>query len=170
MCLVLLINEYCTCESVGPGVLSSLEKVHYPFLPRPRYPVLSTTDILYFLPQSSILLPNTLSFLSQVSCPFCQRYPVLPAADSYPTAKYPVLPLTGILSFLPLISCLYSQTSLFRAIRSRDHDVVLVRRTIDLRCWEFGMGRGWEGGGQFTSNLGPRWTGSHHAKGGFPSK
>ncbi len=33
-----------------------------------------------------------------------------------------------------------------------------------------GMGRGWERGGQFTSNLGPRWTGSHHAKGGFPSK
>jgi hypothetical protein len=38
---------------------------------------------------------------------------------------------------------------------------------MDLRCWEFGMGRGWEGGGQFTSNLGPRWTGSHHAKEGF---
>jgi hypothetical protein len=33
-----------------------------------------------------------------------------------------------------------------------------------------GIGRGWERGGQFTSNLGPRWTGSHHAKGGFPSK
>jgi hypothetical protein len=30
-------------------------------------------------------------------------------------------------------------------MRSRDHDVVLVRRTIDLKCWEFGMGRGWEG-------------------------
>jgi hypothetical protein len=30
-----------------------------------------------------------------------------------------------------------------------------------------GMWRGWEGGGQFTSNLGPRWTGSHHAKEGF---
>jgi hypothetical protein len=30
-----------------------------------------------------------------------------------------------------------------------------------------GMGRGWEGGGQFTSNLGPRWTGSYHAKEGF---
>jgi hypothetical protein len=26
-------------------------------------------------------------------------------------------------------------------MRSRDHDVVLVGRTIDLRCWEFGMGR-----------------------------
>jgi hypothetical protein len=36
------------------------------------------------------------------------------------------------------------------------------------------MGREWgvggKGGGQFTSNLGLRWTGSHHAKGGFPSK
>jgi hypothetical protein len=26
-------------------------------------------------------------------------------------------------------------------MRSRDHDVVLVGCTIDLRCWEFGMGR-----------------------------
>jgi hypothetical protein len=43
---------------------------------------------------------------------------------------------------------------LFWTMRSRDHDVVLVRRKIDLRCWEFGMGRGWEGVGQFTSNLG----------------
>ncbi len=29
------------------------------------------------------------------------------------------------------------------------------------------MGRGWEGGGQFTRNLGPRWTGSYHIKEGF---
>jgi hypothetical protein len=28
---------------------------------------------------------------------------------------------------------------------SRDRDVVLVRRTIDLGCWEFGMGREWGG-------------------------
>ncbi len=33
-----------------------------------------------------------------------------------------------------------------------------------------GMGREWEGGCQFTSNLGPRWTGSHHTKGGILSK
>ncbi len=26
-------------------------------------------------------------------------------------------------------------------MRSRDHDVVLVRVTIDLKHWEFGMGR-----------------------------
>jgi hypothetical protein len=56
---------------------------------------------------------------------------------------------------------------MFRTMRSRDHDVVLVRCTINLGCWEFGMGRGWKGGGQFTSNLGPRWTGSYHAKVGF---
>jgi hypothetical protein len=31
---------------------------------------------------------------------------------------------------------------LLGTMRSRDHDVVLVRRTIDLGCWEFGMGRG----------------------------
>jgi hypothetical protein len=60
---------------------------------------------------------------------------------------------------------------------SRDRDVVLVRRTI---CWGNpgvlgiwngeGLGRVWGRGGQFTSNLGPRWTRSHHAKGGIPSK
>jgi hypothetical protein len=56
-------------------------------------------------------------------------------------------------------------------MRSRDHDVVLVRRTIKpgmLGIWNGeGMGRGWKGGGQFTSNLGPRWTGSYHVKEGF---
>ncbi len=33
-----------------------------------------------------------------------------------------------------------------------------------------GNGRGWGGRGQFTSNLGTRWTGSHHTRGGIPSK
>jgi hypothetical protein len=59
---------------------------------------------------------------------------------------------------------------LFRTLWSRSRDAVLVGCTIDLGCWEFGMGREWGGGGQFTSNLGPRWTGSHHAKVGIPSK
>jgi hypothetical protein len=31
---------------------------------------------------------------------------------------------------------------LFRTKRSRDHNVVLVKRTFDLGCWEFGMGGG----------------------------
>jgi hypothetical protein len=35
---------------------------------------------------------------------------------------------------------------------------------------EIGMGREWGGGGQFTSNLGPGWTGLHHTRGGIPSK
>ncbi len=63
----------------------------------------------------------------------------------------------------------------------RDRDVVLVRCTIGsekprgVGNLEWGgngeeMGRELGGGGQFTSNLGPRWTGLHHAKGGFPSK
>jgi hypothetical protein len=55
-------------------------------------------------------------------------------------------------------------------MRSQDHDVVLVRHKINLGCWEFGRGgdeEGMGGGGQFTSNLGPRWTGSYHAKEGF---
>jgi hypothetical protein len=30
-------------------------------------------------------------------------------------------------------------------MRSRDHDVVVVRRTINLGYWEFGMGREWRG-------------------------
>ncbi len=30
-------------------------------------------------------------------------------------------------------------------MRSRDHDVVLVRRTINLVYWEFGVGREWGG-------------------------
>jgi hypothetical protein len=42
---------------------------------------------------------------------------------------------------------------LFRTMRSRDHDVVLVGRTIDLRCWEFGMGRGWGGDGKGEVSL-----------------
>jgi hypothetical protein len=45
---------------------------------------------------------------------------------------------------------------LFQAMRSRDHDVVLVRRTIDLRCWEFGMGR--ELGGDGKGEVGLRIT------------
>ncbi len=60
---------------------------------------------------------------------------------------------------------------------SRDRDVVLERRTIYLEKprgvgkleWG-GNGEGRRGRGQFTNNLGPRWTGSHHAKEGIPSK
>jgi hypothetical protein len=69
-------------------------------------------------------------------------------------------------------SLLYVLTQyMFRTMRSRDHNVVLVRRTIKpgmLGIWSGeGMGRGWKGGGQFTSNLGPRWMGSYHIKEGF---
>jgi hypothetical protein len=39
----------------------------------------------------------------------------------------------------------------FRTMRSRDHDVVLVRRTVDLRCWEFGMEGNGEGMGRGRS-------------------
>jgi hypothetical protein len=60
---------------------------------------------------------------------------------------------------------------------SRNRDVVLVRRIFssgrppEVVNLKWGRnGKGMRGGGQFTSNLGPRWTGSHHAKGGFPSK
>jgi hypothetical protein len=42
-------------------------------------------------------------------------------------------------------------------MRSRDHDVVLVRCTIDLRCWEFGMGREWGGDGKGEVSLRVTW-------------
>jgi hypothetical protein len=42
-------------------------------------------------------------------------------------------------------------SELFRTMRSRDHDVVLVRHIIGLRCWEFGMGREWGGMGRGRS-------------------
>jgi hypothetical protein len=45
----------------------------------------------------------------------------------------------------------------FRTMRSRDHDVVLVRRTIDLRCWEFGMGREWGGDEKGEVSLQVTW-------------
>ncbi len=57
---------------------------------------------------------------------------------------------------------------------SRIRDVVLVRRIFSSRkpqgvgVWNGkGTGKGWKWGGQFTSNLRPRWTGSYHVKEGF---
>ncbi len=46
---------------------------------------------------------------------------------------------------------------MFRTMRSRDHDVVLVRRTIDLGCWEFGMGRERGGDGKGEVSLRVTW-------------
>ncbi len=40
---------------------------------------------------------------------------------------------------------LYEGMVMFRTMRSRDRNVVLVKRTIDLRCWEFGVGGDGEG-------------------------
>jgi hypothetical protein len=42
-------------------------------------------------------------------------------------------------------------------MRSRDCDVVLVRRTIDLGCWEFGMGRERGGNGEGEVSLRATW-------------
>jgi hypothetical protein len=42
-------------------------------------------------------------------------------------------------------------------MRSRDHDVVLVRGTIDLRCWEFGIWREWGGDGKGEVSLRVTW-------------
>ncbi len=46
---------------------------------------------------------------------------------------------------------------MFRTMRSRDRNVVLVRRTIDLGCWEFGMGREWGGDGEWEVSLRATW-------------
>jgi hypothetical protein len=46
---------------------------------------------------------------------------------------------------------------LFQTTRSRDCNVVLVKRTVDLRCWEFGMGRGWEGDEKGEVSLQATW-------------
>jgi hypothetical protein len=51
--------------------------------------------------------------------------------------------------------------------RSRDHEVVVVWRTINLGTGNLEWGGVEERGGQFTSNLRPRWTGSYHSKEGF---
>jgi hypothetical protein len=45
----------------------------------------------------------------------------------------------------------------FRTIRSRDHDVILVKRTVDLGCWEFGMGKGWGGDEKGEVSLQATW-------------
>jgi hypothetical protein len=46
---------------------------------------------------------------------------------------------------------------LFWTMRSRDHDVVLVSCTINLGCWEFGMGREWGGDGKGEVSLRETW-------------
>jgi hypothetical protein len=46
---------------------------------------------------------------------------------------------------------------LFRTMRSQDHDVVLVRHTIDLGCREFGMGREWGRNGKGEVSLRVTW-------------
>jgi hypothetical protein len=71
------------------------------------------------------------------------------------------------------VNVLYECSMYCSGLVSRFCDVVLIRRTFS---WENprgsgfwsgeGMGRGWKCGDQFTSNLGPRWTGSYHSKEG----
>jgi hypothetical protein len=48
----------------------------------------------------------------------------------------------------PDANCIWQVTmqyKLFRTLRSRDNDVVIVGRKINLGYWEFGMGREWGG-------------------------
>ncbi len=50
-----------------------------------------------------------------------------------------------------------SRYVLFRTMRSRDHDVVLVGCTINLGCWEFGMRKEWGGDGKGEVSLRVTW-------------
>jgi hypothetical protein len=42
-------------------------------------------------------------------------------------------------------------------MRIQDHDVVLVRSTVNLGCWEFGMGRERGGDGKGEVSLQVTW-------------
>ncbi len=46
---------------------------------------------------------------------------------------------------------------MFRTVRSQDRNVVLVKHTVDLRCWEFGMGREWGGDEKGEVSLRATW-------------
>jgi hypothetical protein len=84
-----------------------------------------------------------------------------------------ILVLKSFSQICVLQSVFYS-ICVFRTMWSRDRDVVLVGHAVDLGkprgVGNLEWGGNGERGGQFTSNLGPRWTGSHHTKGGIPSK
>jgi hypothetical protein len=115
------------------------------------------------------------SYARSYICPFVHLYVctnVCPSAQNISVCSY---------VFVCVFACLYQ--TVFPICNcsgpwKRDRDVVLASAGLlgkpKRGGREFGggegMGRGWGKGGQFTSNLGPRWTGSHHTKGGFPSK
>jgi hypothetical protein len=66
-----------------------------------------------------------------------------------------------------------TKSLVFRTMRSRDHDVVVVRRTINLGYWEFGMGREWGGvekGRSVYEQPGTKVDRILSCQGGFPSK
>jgi hypothetical protein len=68
---------------------------------------------------------------------------------------------------------LWYLVGLFRTMRSWDHDVVLVRRTINLGCWELewgGNGEGVERGRSVYKQPGTKVDGILSRQGGFPSK
>ncbi len=67
--------------------------------------------------------------------------------------QYSLLILYSIFHWSPIVQYVY----MFRTMRSRDHNVVLIRRTIDLRCWEFEIGREWGGDGKGEVSLRVTW-------------
>jgi hypothetical protein len=49
------------------------------------------------------------------------------------------------------------QMVMFQTKRSRSRNAVLVKRSVDLGCWEFAMGRGWEGDEKGEVSLRATW-------------
>ncbi len=77
-----------------------------------------------------------------------------------------ILP-SSMISFISLVWC---NQPLCSGLVSQFCDVVLVMAHLAQETpggRDFGMGRGRKWGDQFTSNLGPGWTGSYHSKEGF---
>jgi hypothetical protein len=58
-----------------------------------------------------------------------------------------LMPLYNSAKFQQCI-VIFAKPVVFRTMRSRDHDVVVAGRKINLGYWEFGMGREWGGGGK----------------------
>ncbi len=63
----------------------------------------------------------------------------------------------GLTYYVRHAACLNITCELFQTMRSRDRDVVLVRRIIDPGCWEFGIGSEWGGDGEGEVSIRATW-------------
>jgi hypothetical protein len=118
---------------------------------------------------TSFLLPHSSSFLSQLFdqssyFPFIcfLSFILILSHPFFLHNHFPVSHTSSIRSFLPPNSSSFLSNIFVPDRRSRIvPEVVLVRRWAIgvLGIWRGeGLGEGWDKGGQFTSNLRPRWT------------